>query len=202
MLTKISQTKKINKIVMFLTLSDIFTWGLYLIVNSLVGIYLSKKIDHDATAIIGIGVSIYYATRALSQIPIAYLTDKTKSDRDDIFILTLGNFLMGAPFLFYPFISEPFMYYFLQIIMGLGASMNLVNWRKIFAKNLDKGKEGLEYGIYDTVMSVAMIVFSLTAGLVANINDRYFDIVMITVGLLTISSGIWTTLIYFIDRKS
>lgn len=201
MLEKISHTKKLNKIVMFLTLSDIFTWGLYLIVNSLVGIYLSKKLEHDATAIIGIGVSVYYITRALSQIPIGYLTDKTKSDKDDIIVLTMGNFLMGVPFLFYPVINSPYVYYFLQIIMGLGASMNLVNWRKIFAKNLEKGKEGLEYGIYDTLMSLSMIVFSFTAGIVANISDRYFDLVMISVGILTISSGIWTISIYFFDRR-
>jgi hypothetical protein len=201
MLEKISHTKKLNKIVMFLTLSDIFTWGLYLIINSLVGIYLSKKLNQDATAIVGIGVAIYYTTRAISQIPIGYLTDKTKSDIDDILILTFGNFLMGLPFFFYPFINSSYIYYILQVVMGLGASMNLVNWRKIFAKNLEKGKEGLEYGIYDTLMSLSMIAFSFTAGVVANIGDKYFDLVMIVVGTLTISSSFWTISIFFSDRK-
>lgn len=196
-------TLKLNKVIAFLTLSDIFTWGLYLIISALVGIYLSEKLGTDAAAIIGIGVAIYYLTRGISQIPIGMYTDSISKDRDDIIFLTLGNLLMGIPFLFYPLIQTEYLYYFLQIILGFGASMNLVNWRKIFAKNLDKGKEGLEYGMYDTIMSFSMVVFSLTAGLVANISESYFDMVMITVGVLTMTSGFWAIAIFFVkNRKS
>lgn len=196
-------TLKLNKVIAFLTLSDIFTWGLYLIISALVGIYLSEKLGTEAAAIIGIGVAIYYLTRGISQIPIGMYTDSISKDRDDIIFLTLGNLLMGIPFLFYPLIQTEYLYYFLQIILGFGASMNLVNWRKIFAKNLDKGKEGLEYGMYDTIMSFSMVVFSLTAGLVANISESYFDMVMITVGVLTMTSGFWAIAIFFVkNRKS
>lgn len=191
----------INKVIVYLTLSDIFTWGLYLIINSFVGIYLAKKLDGEVLEYIGVGTAIYYITKGGLQIPIGIIADKIRKDKDDILFLFFGNILMGAPFLFYPLISTPYLYFFLQFILGCGSAMNLVNWRKLFAKNLDKGREGLEYGAYDTVMSLTMSVFSIIAGFISNISETYFNMVMISIGLLMITSGIWAAAIFTVDNR-
>lgn len=192
---------RINKVIAFLTLSDIFTWGLYLVITSLVGLYLATKLEQNAVEIVGIGVAIYNLAKGGFQIPVGMLTDKIKKDRDDILFLTAGNLFMGAPFLFYPLISTPLLFFVLQFFIGLGSAMNLVNWRKLFAKNLDTGKEGLEYGAYDTVMSLSMVGFSLAAGLIANISEQYFDFVMVSIGTLMISSGFWSISLFFVQKR-
>lgn len=191
----------INKVIVYLTLSDIFTWGLYLIINSFVGIYLAEKLDGAVLEFIGVGTAIYYIVKGSLQIPIGLIADRIKKDKDDIIFLLLGNVLMGLPFLFYPLIQSQYLYFLLQFVLGTGSAMNLVNWRKLFAKNLDKGKEGLEYGAYDAVMSLTMSFFSALAGFISNISETYFDIVMISIGLLMISGGFWAASIFTVENR-
>lgn len=191
----------INRVIWYLTLSDIFTWGLYFMVNSIVGIYLENKLGGNAIAYIGIGTAIYYVAKGGLQIPVGLFTDRIKRDKDDILFLLLGNIFMGLPFFFYPILETPILYYVMQFVLGLGSAMNLVSWRKLFAENLDKGREGYNYAVYDTIMSAAGAGFSLLAGYIASISQVYFDLVIIGIGALMLSSGIWVILIYFVNNR-
>ena len=194
--------KKFNKVVLLLTASDTFTWGPFIIVANLSSIYLANRLGTNTVSVVGIGTSIYFITRALFQMPIGHITDKIDSDKDEIFLLVLGIILMGVPFLFYPLITKPFQYYILQFIFGLGVSFNLPNWRKLFALNLDKGKEGFLYGFYETVLSISTAVFSALVGYIANLGDSYFDMSMRGVGIVMILAAVWVVLITRVNRKS
>ena len=112
------ERKRPNKVVMLLTLSDMLSWGPFLIISALSGIYLSDKLGVDAVKFVGIGTSIYFFTRAILQIPMGYLTDKIESDKDEILLLAAGTILMGLPYTFYPHITEPWHYYLLQFVFG------------------------------------------------------------------------------------
>lgn len=96
----LQRLSKINKVVIYLSLSDVFTWGPYTIISLLTGLYLSSKLGQDVVQFVGVGTSIYFFTRALLQIPVGVLTDRLKSDKDEIFFLFSGVLLMGFPFLF------------------------------------------------------------------------------------------------------
>lgn len=195
--------KNFNKVILFLTLSDTFTWGPFIIIANLAGLYLAGKLGQDTVSFVGIGTGIYFLTRAVFQMPIGYLTDKLKDDKDEIILLTLGVVLMGLPFLFYPAITEPYHYFVLQFIFGVGVSFNLPNWRKLFALNLDQGKEGFQYGFYETVISISTAIFSALVGYVANLGDFYFDLTMRGVGILMMLAGIWVLLLFTVkNRKS
>lgn len=191
---------RLNRIIWFLTVSDIFTWGFYLPLISLIGLYLSRQIDGNSVEIVGVGVGIYYIVRSLSQIPIGLIIDKIQKDRDDIFVLMAGNLIMGIPFLIFPLIQNQETFFILQAFMGLGASMNLVSWRKLFAKSLDRNREGTSYAVYDTILSLSTGIIAAIMGVIANINKSYFDFVMIFSGLVIISSVAWPVMIY-IEKK-
>ncbi len=197
---------RVNKVIALLTTSDIFTWGLFLVTTTISGLYLVEKLKLDEgeiVKIVGIGAGMYSIVKGILQIPIGVISDKIKSDTDDILFLFFGNLLMGLPFIFYPNISEIYMYYILQGVLGFGSAMNLVNWRKLFAKNLDTNKEGLQYGTYDAVMSLSVAVFSIIAGSIASLSPESFDKVMLGIGILMMSSGIWALLIIRVTgRKS
>ena len=123
--------------------------------------------------------------------------------KDEIFILFIGVLLMGLPFLFYPYITIPLQYYILQFVFGLGVSLNVTNWRKLFALNIDGGKEGIQYGIYDLIISFSSGVLCIFAGYIANMGDIYFDTVISLAGVLIMLGSIWVILIYRYDsRKS
>jgi MFS family permease len=195
------RTSKLNKIILYLTFSDVFTWGPYMIITTLSGIYLANKLGENVIEFIGLGVSIYFITRAVLQLPIGIITDKIKRDRDEIILLISGTFLMGVPFLLYPMIKAPAEYFFLQFIFGVGTALNLVNWRKLFAKNLDKDKEGFEYAMYEMIMSFSTAGLTAIAGTVANIGDAYFDFVMIGSGVLMMLASFWGIAIYFTKHR-
>lgn len=108
---------------------------------------------------------------------------------------------MGLSFMLYPLITQPQHYYLLQVLFGIGAALNVTNWRKLFALNIDKGKEGLEYGIYDTAISISVTLFSILIGYIANLGDKYFDTTMSVSGLIIMLSGIWVSLIYTAQKR-
>lgn len=191
-----------NKVVWLLTMSDIFIWGSYFIMSSLAGLYLEDKIESDVVRVIGIGMGLYFITRALVQLPIGVITDRLKTDKDEIVILFISAFVMGLPYMLYPLVDSEYKYYFLQIIFGIGASMNLNTWRKLFAINVDKNQEGLEYGFYETLMSFSSAVLVTTGGIVANISKGYFDAVVVAVGIITMVGGMWGGLVYFVRGRN
>lgn len=190
-----------NRVIWLLTISDIFTWGVYLIISGFVGLYLSEKLKYDPIEVLGLGTAIFYIGKGLFQIPIGIVTDKIQKDKDDILFLICGNLLMGTPYLFFPLISQSWHYFILQFLIGLGGAMNLVNWRKIFARNLDEGKEGLDYAVYDTIMSFVMIFFSVLAGFIANKGQNYFDLIMFVVGIFMLLSTFSVVGIYFTKNR-
>jgi MFS-type transporter involved in bile tolerance (Atg22 family) len=185
----------LTKTFWLLTFSDLFTWGFYLIISTLSGIYLEHKLGEDVIKIVGIGGAIYYVIRGVLQLPISKVLDRIKNDKDEIFVLTIGCILMGLPFLFYPTLTSANQYYVLQVIFSLGVAMNLNPWRKLFATNLQAGKEAREYAVYDMVNSMFIAFSIFFVGQIANINQFYFDVMMVSLGLLVMTGGLWAALI-------
>lgn len=191
-----------NKVLFLLTASDIFTWGLVAIINALAGLYLENKLEGvSAVQIVGIGTGLYSLVNGSLQIPIGLFVDKIKSDKDDILVLFTGNLLMGLTFLLFPFIESQYFYFFLQMILGAGAAMNLVTWRKMFATNLDKNKEGMQYGVYQSIVSVCVAFFGVIAGSVAKLGASEFDTVMFAIGSVMMLSGIFILLIFKVQNR-
>ena len=203
-MSKLSKSiEKINKIVIYLTMSDVFSWGTYTVINAFTGLYLSQKLDENAIQFVAIGTSIYFFTRAIFQIPIGKLTDKLKGDKDEILLLVLGLLLMGTPFLFYSQISAPIHYFVLQSVFGLGTALNITTWRKLFTLNIDEGREGTQYAVYETIMSALTGVLGIIGGTIASLGEPYFDKVIAGAGVLILLSSIWPIFIYnHKDRKS
>lgn len=195
---------KFNKIILYLTASDIFTWGLMVVISSFTGLYLAEKLNMPETEVvkfIGVGIALNSFTNGLLQIPLGYLIDKIKGDLDEIWILFFANTIMGIPLLFFPLISSVELYYIFQVIMGVGTAANLITWRKLFAKHVDKDHEGMEYGSYETVMSLSIGIFSIISGSLASVSGEYFDIVMVGMGIIMILSSIWAYMIFRYEYK-
>ena len=192
-----------NRVIWLLTFNDVFNWGVYFVVTVLSGLYLSQKFGQTTVQYIGIGTAITFLSRAAFQMPIGYLTDKLKRDLDEIIFLSLSSVITGFSVILYYFILSPVFYYYLQFIFGLGAAMNLCSWRKLFAKNVDKDKVGFEYSRYDMVLSISIAVFSVVAGMLANINYQYFGWVILAIGVVMMLSSLWALAIVMVkDRKS
>lgn len=190
-----TQPRFLNRTLFLLTLSDVFNWGFYQIIPAFAGLYLIELFGEQTVSIIGIGICVYLVTRGIFQIPIGVICDHMRSDRDEIVFLLIGNVLMAIPYLLYPSISEPGHYYSLQFVFGLGAAMNLVTWRKLFAANLSRHREGYDFAVYETIMSLMSAMLSAVTGIVASISRTYFDMIMILIGITMMMSAFWAFLI-------
>lgn len=198
---KKNDNKKANKVIMLLTISDIISWGPFLIISALSGIYLSEKLGLDTIKFVGIGTSIYYFTRSILQIPMGHLTDNIEGDRDEILLLALGSILMGLPYTFYPHITESWHYYILQFIFGLGVALSVTNWRKLFAMNVDSGIEGLQYGFYEAIMSFSTAILSILIGSLASMSHTSFDYVIVGAGILMMLGSMIVLSIFKIHKR-
>jgi MFS family permease len=190
-----------SKVIWFLTASDILVWGTATVGAPLVAIYLTSKFGNMTVQYIGIATAIYYTVRGIVQLPLGMLTDRIKSDSDEIALLILGSVCMGVPYLFYPLVTEPWHYYVLYAVVGFGASLNLNNWRKLFAKNIDKDKEGVTYGFYETIMSLLTGLFGLLGGLISSINAAAFEAVIVAIGIFICFGGLLNIGIYSIEKR-
>jgi len=195
--------KSFNRVALLLTLADVFTWAPLFIISALSGIYLSNKLGENTTEFVGIGMGISYITRAIFQLPVGKLTDKFKNDRDEIYILALGTILAGLSFSLYPLINKAWHYYALQFLFGLGISLDVVTWKKLFTLNITKGMEGKEYAVYDTIVSITTAIFAVISGVIANLGEQYFDSVMLGAGIFMMMSSVWILKIPKVeDRQS
>jgi hypothetical protein len=110
---------------------------------------------------------------------------------------------MGSSYLFYPLIKSADLFYALQFVFAVGTALNLIAWKKLFARNLDRNAEGVEYGEYGFIMGISTAIFGILAGSIANLSKHYFDIVMVVLGLVTMSGSIFSLLIFKVkNRKS
>ena len=193
----------LNKVILLLTASDIFTWGPISMVTPLIGIFLSERFGQKTIFYVGMGTALYFLSRAIFQIPIGLISDKIKHDSDEIGILVMGCFLMGLMYMLIPFVREPWEYFVLMVLEGLGASMNLNSWRKLFAANVDKNHSGIGYGFYETVMSLSTAVISIIGGYYSSLSNDVFAIVLVVIGFTIIIGGIISGVIITIrTRKS
>lgn len=184
-----------SKVIWFLTFQDTSTWGVFSAMNTFIGLYLANRLEGDIETYIGIGVGVYMFTRAVGQLILGYVADRMQGEQDEIITLTVATVLMALPFFLYPVITTPLQFVVLQFIFGLGGAADLVAWRKVFALHVDQRHAGVDYGVYGSFFSLSSAVFGVIAGLIANINDTWFGVVMAATGVVMLSGLIWIKLL-------
>ena len=178
----------------FLSVSDaVLTAGLGLF-GPIFAVYITEQITtNNALEVIGIGTSIYLLTRSIGQLPLAYLIDKIKGERDDFYILLAGSAIYIIVPLLYLGISEAWHLFAIQFVYGLGAALVYPTWLAIFTRHIDKGKEGTEWGLYQMLTDLAG---ASAAPVGAFIAAQYgFSAVMIMASVLALVSSIFIYLI-------
>ena len=78
--------------------------------------------------------------------------------------------------------------------------ITITNWRKLFATNVDSGIEGTQYAFYETIISLSTALISILVGRLANLGEIYFDVVMVSSGILMMLGCIWVLMIHS-DKK-
>lgn len=181
---------KLSLTVRFLTVSDVMlSTGLGLF-GPIFAVFITQQISTDnVLEVIGIGTSIYLFTRSVGQIPLAYIIDNIKGEWDDFWFLMIGNTIFIIVPILYIFISQPWHLFAIQFVYGLGSALVFPAWLAIFTRHIDKGKEGMEWGIYQTFVDMAGAVSAPIGAFIAAMHG--FPAVMICASALAVVSSIF-----------
>ncbi len=160
-------TKKINPVVKFLTISDIIILTSFGLITPIFAIFIKDNIEGGSVEVAGFSVAIFLFTKSLGQVPIARLVDKIKGEKDDFWFLFSGSIGVSLVPLMYIFISTPASLYMVQFFYGLCAAMIFPCWMAVFTRHIDKNCEGVEWGVYRTMVDFGCAVAALLGGLLA-----------------------------------
>jgi len=164
---KFFTNSKINKIVLYLTYSDILlisSWGL---ISPIIAVFYTDYIPGGNLVTAGIASTIFFITRSLLQIPVAKYIDTIKGDNDNYKATLIGTFIVAIiPFL-YMFVSSVTQLYLIEILYGIGSAVSTTGWLTIFTKHLDKDREGLEWSFYNTTTDLGSALTASIGGFIA-----------------------------------
>ena len=146
--------KNINPVVRFLTISDIMILSGFGLISPIFAVFIVDIIKGGTLEVVGIASAVYLLTRSLIQIPAATMIDKIKGEKDDYWALQIGSLVFSFVPLFYLFISTPMELYFVQFFYGLASAFTYPAWLAIFTRHIDREHEGVEWGVYQTLVDL------------------------------------------------
>lgn len=119
-------------------------------------------------AVAGIAAGIYLFSRSFLQVPIAYMVDKIRGEKDDFWMLFIFSILTSLTPIAYLFITTPGQLYVIQFILGLFTAFTFPAYMAIFSHHIDKNKEGTEWGIYYALTDTASAFLAVIGGYLAS----------------------------------
>lgn len=158
----------INKVIRFLTFSDILMlsgWGL---VNPIFAVFVTDQIQGGNVEMAGLAITIFLLTKSLAQVPIAWVIDREKGEIDDFWVMIVGSLIISLSALFFIFAKTVFHIFLIQVINGFGTALSYPSWLAIFTRHVDYRKEGFEWSIYFTLTDLGGALAAGLGGAIAN----------------------------------
>jgi len=152
----------INKIIQFLTYSDILMmsgWGL---VSPILAVFVADQIVGGDVKLVGLSTTVYFIVKCFLQIPVAKWIDGGKGERDDFWVMITGSLLISLSAFLFMWAKLPWHVYAIQVVNGLGGALSYPSWLAIFTRHIDKNKEAFEWSFYFTTVDLGA---ALAAGL-------------------------------------
>ena len=151
----------------FLILSDVVLISAKGLLGPVFAIFIEDYIVGANAMVIGAAATIFLLTKSLLQIPFAHIMDKIKGERDDFLMMVIGTFISAVVPLAFLFIHTPFQLYFVEFLLGIGAAMAFPSFMAIFTRHIGKEREGVEWGIYFTLVDFGSALTAAIGGMLA-----------------------------------
>jgi MFS family permease len=153
---------RINRVIQFLTYSDVLMlsgWGL---VNPILAIFFNNQIKGGSASLAGLAVAVYLVTKSVLQMPIARYIDLEKGEGDDFWAMVIGSLMISMTAFLYTLAKLPVHVILIQIFYGVGSALSYPAWMAIFTRHTDRNQEGIQWSLYYTATDLSA---ALTAGL-------------------------------------
>ncbi|HEY4504691.1 MAG TPA: MFS transporter [Candidatus Paceibacterota bacterium] len=171
-----------SKFIKVLIFSDFLLYFSYGLITPIIAIFVSDQIIGANIETVGIATAVYWITRSLSTIPLARWMDKHEGEKDEFKFMFWGALLMSLTLMSLVWATLPWHVYLIQVLFGVFNSMAIPGWRILFTNHLDRGKTGLEWGVWDVAVATGTALAAYVGSLVA---DYYgFDVLFVCVGII------------------
>lgn len=156
-----------NPVIRWLTVSDAFLFSSVGLLAPIFALFIDGYIVGGSTVVAGMAATIFLFTRSIAQIPAASIIDRIRGERDDFWFLVIGTFVSALIPLAYIFISTPSELYLLEFVYGLANAFTFPSWCALFTRHIDKNREGVEWGVYQTLIDLSSAGAAVFGGVIA-----------------------------------
>jgi len=184
----------INKIVFFLIKADFLFFSGLGLVSPVFAVFLTDKLKDGNVEVAGFAVAIYWIVRSVFEIPVAKFLDKHRGERDDLIFLVGGYFIVALVHFGYTQATLSWHIYILEFIYGVAMAFAAPGWSAIFTRHIDKGKEGLEWGIEHVAYSAGIGIAGIISGIV--VTKYGFNTLFIIAGIVAVVGALIPLFIY------
>jgi len=175
---------KLSRVVSALIFADLALlagWGL---VNPIMSVFITEKIDGGSLTAVGIAVAIFWFTRALLQVPIASYLDRTPGEQDEFHALLMGLMIAATAAFLMPLATRVEHVYLIEFVHAVSFAFYIPAWSSIFSHHVDPEHTALEWAIDRSVGGVATGTAGLLGGVVAGMYG--FSAVFVAAGCLSL----------------
>ncbi len=156
--------KDVSPVIRFMVLSDTIFIGSMALLGPIFALYINDFIIGGNEAVAGVAAAIYLFTKSGLQIPIAYVLDKIRGEKDDFWIMFVFTVAIAILPLAYLYIDTPLELYIVQFLTGLLTAFTFPSFMAIFTRHIDREKEGMEWGSYYSLTDLTSAGFSAIGG--------------------------------------
>ncbi|HAL50231.1 MAG: Permease of the major facilitator superfamily [Candidatus Uhrbacteria bacterium GW2011_GWD2_41_121] len=166
--------------------------------DNLIGPFYAVFVEKIGGSILDMGftVTVFGICTGILMIIIGKLSDKLNKELVTVF--GYGFFALGS--LSYLIISSPWQLFILQVIFAIGTACLSAPLIALFAKYVQKEKEGEQWGLESGGSFIAVGIASFIGTLI--VSQWGFEILFFTMFVIQISATIVQSRLYLIKRKN
>ena len=153
-----------NKVIIYLIISDILILGAFGLMSPIFAIFLSSGITGGSIVAAGTAATIFFLVKSVVQLPLSMYLDKKRSKMG---FLIAGTFLVVLVPFAYAFSPSIGFIFGAQVLYALGAAMAYPAWFSMFTMHLDRKHRGLEWSLWSTGVGLGVALTAYLGAIVA-----------------------------------
>lgn len=177
----------LNKIIKVLILADFILLTGFGFVLPVFALFITQHIQGGSVMVVGLASFAYWFTLSLVLIPAGRYLDKNRSEKDDLYFISIGTALGGIAVFGFIFAYLPWHIYVLQGLYAIGMGMNIPGYTAIFTRHIEKGREALSWSTRASLVGIGAGIAGGLGGIVANFFG--FKILFLGVAILLLISA-------------
>jgi MFS family permease len=178
-----------NKVIRTIVVIEFFFAAAFGMFSPMFAIFASGSIIGGSAKVAGFAMAVFWATKAIFQLPVARYLDKTKGEKDDFYAYFIGQILFAIGMFLYVVASLPVHVYSIQVLLGIAFAINVPAFYGIFSRHLDKNYESFEWSVYSVFSySIAVAIAGAVSGIIVDVYG--FPTLFTVIGIFFVLSAL------------